>query len=114
MHVIEADISRKEPIDELMQQSKLAYDQYGEKYRKAKSILQDAEKVVAEIGKKIQVNLRIALGPVSAEIVRIAEEEKIGALFIGSTGSGKFKRMLMGSAADDVIHYAHCPVTVVR
>jgi nucleotide-binding universal stress UspA family protein len=104
LHVIDSDVSREEPI----------YDEYGGKQRKAKSILKDAEEIVSQVGGDIKVNSRIAVGPVSAEIVRIAEDEGFGALIIGSTGASRIKRMLLGSVADDVVHYAHCPVTVVR
>ena len=104
LNVIDSDESRKEPI----------YDEYGEKYRKAKLILKEVEEIVRQVGDDIEVNSRIAVGPVSAEIVRMAEDERVQALFIGSTGAGKIKRMLLGSVADDVIHYAHCPVTVIR
>ena len=54
------------------------------------------------------------MGPVAAEIVRIAEEEGFTSIFMGSRGNRGLKRMLLGSVADDVIRHAHCPVTVIR
>jgi nucleotide-binding universal stress UspA family protein len=104
LHVIESDESREKPV----------FDNYGKKQREAKNLLKEGEDIVSGVGSDIRQTSRIAVGPVSAEIVRIAEDEGVGALLIGVTGASKIKRMLLGSVADDVIHYAHCPVTVVR
>lgn len=104
LHVIESEVSRKEPV----------FDDYGENFKKARSFVRDAENIVAGISNTIAVESQIAVGPVSSEIVKIAEEGGYGAIFIGTTGSNRLVRMLIGSVADDVIHYAHCPVTVVR
>jgi nucleotide-binding universal stress UspA family protein len=104
LHVIENDVSREKPV----------FDEYGEQYKKAKEIIQNAQKIASEVAPHAQIKTRIAVGPVSAEIVRIAEEERFGSIFIGTTGTSRLLRLLLGSVADDVIHYAHCPVTVVR
>ena len=104
MHVIESDVSRSEPL----------YDEYGKKQEQAKSILSKAREIAHKYAPNLSVYTRIASGPVSAEIVRIAEDERFDSIFIGATGSSKIKRMLVGSVADEIILYAHCPVTIVR
>ena len=104
MTVIESDVSREEPV----------YDEYGKKQSQANAILKGASKIASEFAPKLEFTTRIAVGPVSSEIVRIAEDEGFNAIFVGATGSNRIKRMLLGGVTDDVIHYAHCPVTVVR
>jgi nucleotide-binding universal stress UspA family protein len=46
----------------------------------------------------------------------VQEAEAVGAdhLVVGSVGQTGLARLLMGSVAGSVVHYAHCPVTVVR
>jgi nucleotide-binding universal stress UspA family protein len=47
-------------------------------------------------------------------IVSYAEKEKIDLIVVGTRGRSGIKRMLLGSVASDVVHYAHCPVTIVK
>ncbi|MGW8320392.1 MAG: universal stress protein [Thermodesulfobacteriota bacterium] len=104
MYVIDHETSMKKPV----------YDKYGDKTHKAKELLEDAKKTIAEKGAEIEVTERIAVGPVSREIVRIAKAEEFDSIVIGTRGLGGLIRMLLGSVAEDVILYAHCPVVVVR
>ena len=48
------------------------------------------------------------------ERFKLDPDEGFNAIFVGATGSNRIKRMLLGGVTDDIIHYAHCPVTVVR
>ena len=56
----------------------------------------------------------MTIGPIAAEVLRVAEEGKYNGIWIGSRGYGGIKRMLLGSVADNVIRHAHCSVVVVR
>ncbi|UCF57799.1 MAG: universal stress protein [Deltaproteobacteria bacterium] len=105
LHVIE-DIVRYEELP----------DRPGFNIRKdkAKAILSRAKKVVEEVGKDIKCREEIGHGPVASEIVRIAEVGEYDGIWVGTKGTRGIKRMLLGDVADDVIHHAHCPVTVVR
>jgi nucleotide-binding universal stress UspA family protein len=47
-------------------------------------------------------------------ISRVAEEEKVDLIVLGSRGMGGFQRFLLGSVSDGVAHHAHCPVLIVR
>jgi len=85
---------------------------YEEKVKNAKAILAKAEKKLKEHG--IDSETKMAIGPVAAEILRIAEEGKYNGIWVGSRGYGGIKRMLLGSVADNVIRHAHCSVVVVR
>lgn len=104
MYVIEHETSMKKPV----------YDRYGNKTKKAREVLKEAKKAIAEVDGGIEVTDRIAVGPVSREIVRIAKTEEFDSVVVGTRGLGGLKRMLLGSVAEDVINYAHCPVVVVR
>jgi nucleotide-binding universal stress UspA family protein len=104
LHVIASEVSRATPD----------YDSYGTQTQKAQTIINKALEITTQFAPEITVSTRIAVGPVSAEIVRIAEEEGIAGIFIGTIGSSKLKKLLLGNVTDDVIHYAHCPVTLVR
>ena len=81
---------------------------------KANAILAKAKKIVEEVSKDIKCNSLIAHGRVASEIVRISVEGKFDAIFVGTKGTRGIKRMLLGTVTDEVLHHAHCPVTVVR
>lgn len=50
----------------------------------------------------------------ASTIVDYAEEKNVDLLVIGSRGRTGIKKMLLGSIANEVVKYAHCPVMVVR
>ena len=104
VYVIQHGTSMEKPV----------YDNYGEMTHKAKEVLEDAQKKVSQFASGIHVQDRIAVGPISTEIVRIAEDEGFEMIVLGTRGLTGLKRMLLGSVAEDVINLAHCPVTVVR
>ena len=54
----------------------------------------------------------LAVGPAAAAIIRAAETHDAAEIVIGSRGVGRM-RALLGSVAHDVLHRAHCPVTVI-
>ena len=54
----------------------------------------------------------LAVGSAATAIVRAAETHEATEIVIGSRGVGRM-RALLGSVAHDVIHRAHCPVTVI-
>ena len=53
-------------------------------------------------------------GNAAAEILHIADEEKVNTIVIGSIGVNSVKGFLLGGVPHKVIHHAKCPVTVVR
>jgi nucleotide-binding universal stress UspA family protein len=53
-------------------------------------------------------------GNAAAEILLIADEEKVDTIIIGSTGVNTVKEFLLGGVSHKVIHHAKCPVTIVR
>lgn len=105
LHVIE-DTTTKEELP--------TYPGFKSKREEAERILSQAKKLAGEISKKVTCHEKIALGPITSEIVRIAAVEDFDGIVVGTKGIRGLKRMLIGSIARQVIRHAHCPVTVVR
>lgn len=78
----------------------------------ANDALAAAEKVFQSIGKP--VSLRSEQGRPAEVICRIADEEKVDLVVMGSRGLGEIAGILMGSVSNRVLHYCHAPVLVVR
>jgi nucleotide-binding universal stress UspA family protein len=51
---------------------------------------------------------------VVATIVNYAESEKIDLIVVGTKGRSGLRKLLLGSVAEGVVTYAHCPVLVVK
>ena len=57
---------------------------------------------------------RLTMGDPAGEIVRIAAEEGVEMIVLGTHGRSGISRMLMGSVAETVVRRAPCPVLVYR
>ena len=57
---------------------------------------------------------RLSMGDPAGEIVRIAAEEGVEMIVLGTHGRSGMTRMLMGSVAETVVRRAPCPVLVYR
>lgn len=53
---------------------------------------------------------RLVTGNPADEVVRLAEEEQVDLIVMGTHGRTGFKRLLMGSVAEEVVRRAKCPV----
>jgi nucleotide-binding universal stress UspA family protein len=51
---------------------------------------------------------------VARAIVVLAEEKKCDHIVVGTGGKSAAGRLMLGSVSTDVVHRAHCPVTVAR
>jgi nucleotide-binding universal stress UspA family protein len=51
---------------------------------------------------------------IGGTIVSYGEKEKVDLIVVGTRGRSAFKKVLIGSVASDVLHYAHCPVMIVK
>lgn len=63
--------------------------------------------------KNIQITIRVSLGEPFNDICRIAEEEQIDLIVMGTQGRTGLSHALLGSVAERVVRYAPCPVLVV-
>jgi nucleotide-binding universal stress UspA family protein len=59
-----------------------------------------------------EVHERIATGRAASEIIRVAREDEIDMIVIGTHGRGALTRALFGSTAERVSRRAPCPVFV--
>ncbi|MEQ1545283.1 universal stress protein [Methyloglobulus sp.] len=75
-----------------------------------------ARKKLFDLGKKLGVEegrLWVELGSPKLEINRIAEENQVDLIVVGSHGRHGFA-LLLGSTANGVLHHAKCDVLAVR
>jgi len=62
----------------------------------------------------IELQTDIAVGHPVEQIVHRAETDHVDLIVLGGRGKSRWKKMLVGSTAEKVLRYAHCPVMVVR
>jgi nucleotide-binding universal stress UspA family protein len=68
-------------------------------------------KLAADVRQKgIPVREMVLQGKPSAEIVRVAQEEKVDIIVLGTHGKGMLDQALFGSTAERVIRKSPCPV----
>jgi nucleotide-binding universal stress UspA family protein len=53
-------------------------------------------------------------GPVAATIDRVAREENVSSIFMGTRGLGEVRGLLLGSVTTQLLHLADVPVTLVK
>lgn len=79
-------------------------------------LMAGAKERLAKLAKKLAVTeerLWLEMGSPKTEIVRIAEENKVDLIVIGSHGRHGLA-LLLGSTANGVLHHAGCDVLAVR
>ena len=84
----------------------------GEATRARQWLEEHVGKIEEAGGKVAESHLR--LGRPAHQIVRLSETIGAGLIVIGNQGLSAFRRFLMGSVSEMVMHYASCPVYVVR
>ena len=79
-------------------------------------LMAGAKKRLAKLAEKLGVTedrLWLEMGSPKTEIVRVAEENKVDLIVIGSHGRHGLA-LLLGSTANGVLHHATCDVLAVR
>lgn len=76
----------------------------------------EAVDLIADEMRELTTNIDTLVwsGSPADEIVRAAKEVGADLIVIGSRGTGAVDSLFMGSVSHRVMHYAHCPVLVVR
>jgi nucleotide-binding universal stress UspA family protein len=81
----------------------------------ARSVHKDLEAMTQEFGPMLkEVKTYSRVGIPSEQIVRLAAEESIDLIVMGTHGWTGFRRMWLGSVAENVLRTAGCSVLVVR
>jgi nucleotide-binding universal stress UspA family protein len=78
----------------------------------ARGILDQAVASIDDDGGSLKVDPVLVHGLAASTLLREAEGADL--LVVGSRGLGGFKELVLGSVSHQVIHYATCPVVVVR
>ena len=79
-------------------------------------LMDNAKKRIAGLAKKLQIpsdHVWLEMGSTKSEIVRVAEENKVDLIVMGSHGRHGLA-LLLGSTANGVLHHAKCDVLAVR
>jgi nucleotide-binding universal stress UspA family protein len=63
---------------------------------------------------QIPGKFRTGAGKPGEVIVNIAREESVAFIVTGTRGLGKFRRTIMGSVSDFIVHHSPVPVLVCR
>jgi len=80
------------------------------------TLLEAGKTQLAELGKKYQVAAEqqwVEFGSPGRDIVRIANENNVDLIVVGSHGRHGIK-LLLGSTANAILHHAKCDVLAVR
>ena len=78
----------------------------------AREELKDA--IAAADKAKVAYEVRMARGPVAQAIVKVATDESVDTIVLGSKGRTALKDLLIGSVAQRVIAIAEVPVVLVK
>lgn len=62
----------------------------------------------------VDLETAIVVGHPVEQIVHRAETDHVDLIILGRRGKSRFERMLVGSTAEKVLRYSHCPVMIVH
>ncbi|NNE97911.1 MAG: universal stress protein [Pyrinomonadaceae bacterium] len=82
--------------------------------KRSTNILGEAEKIVRYNNENVQIEKEFFIGTAKKLIVKEANKWKPDLIVVGSHGYGFWKRAMIGSVSDAVVHHAPCSVLVVR
>ena len=81
--------------------------------REGREMLAEQVSLIEETGSIVHA-AHLRMGSPVDEILNTAQEIGADLVVVGSRGLGGVKRLLMGSVSERVVHYATCPVLVLR
>ena len=72
------------------------------------------ELIKERIPKELHIRQIITIGGAADEIIRIAEQERVDLIVIGTHGQTGWRHAVFGSVAEKVVRLASCPVLSIR
>lgn len=78
--------------------------------REGRIVLNELEKMAKRAG--VKITTKMVEGIPDEEIIKIARKNDL--IVMGSKGKTALDRILLGSVSEKVVHYAPCPVMIVR
>ena len=78
----------------------------------AQSDLKDL--AVAKVNESLSVSPTVSVGKPAEEILRVAQEEAVDLIVMGTHGRTGLRHVLVGSVAETVMRIAPCPVFTVK
>ena len=75
--------------------------------------LDEALALAGKEGVPLTSEMRMGISPAQG-IVDFAEEKKADLIVVGARGMGGFRKLLLGSVSNTVLHYAGCSVLVIK
>jgi len=85
-----------------------------EAQRHAEALAEEGAKIAAAAGIEARAIGALSYGNIWSTILRVAEDEDVAAVAVGSRGRSDLKSILLGSVSSGVIHHCERPVVVVR
>ena len=79
-----------------------------------REVVDKVKQKATENNVSVKTEVIIKYTSVVKEIVEYAEDNKVDMIVIGSRGVTGLKKILLGSVANGVVTYSHCPVLVVK
>jgi nucleotide-binding universal stress UspA family protein len=70
--------------------------------------------VPRELKASLKLEEMVRVGDPFLEIIRVAKEKDVDLIVMGTHGRTGLFNILIGSVAEKVVHYAHCPVLTVK
>lgn len=108
LHVLHVTLVSRYIMPDLLSESQVARIK-----AEAQQRLQDEEARAKASGVAITKS-HLRYGRPDGEILRLGEELGVGMIVIGNRSGDAMSRILLGSNAENVVRYAHCPVLVAR
>jgi nucleotide-binding universal stress UspA family protein len=72
------------------------------------------EIALKDLKDRVPVDVKVAVGKPAEEILRVAREEAVDLIVMGTHGRTGLHHLLLGSTAETVLRTAPCPVFTVR
>jgi len=79
---------------------------------RAQRVVDEASSTVAELAPEVERETVVLEGQPAEALLSASDDADL--VVVGSRGLGGFKRLILGSVSDQVVHHAACPVLVVH